>query len=77
MVGAMQRRPEPLGTVAAALPSCRVLLLFAGVLALAESAALGTVLFALAAVTFGVSLVLGTLIYRQTEPVGDNEVADV
>ena len=65
----MHQRPEPLGAAAAALPSFRVLLLFAGVLALAESVALGTVLFALAALSFGASLGLATLIYRRTTPV--------
>jgi hypothetical protein len=55
-------------SIASALPSCRVLLLFGGVLALSESIALATTLFAGAAVSFAASLVVATMIYRSAPP---------
>jgi hypothetical protein len=53
-------------SIASALPSCRVLLLFGGVLALSESIVLATTLFAGAFASFVASLVLATIIYRTT-----------
>jgi len=55
-------------SIASALPSCRVLLLFGGVLALSESIALATTLFAGALVSFAASLVIATTIYRSAAP---------
>ena len=51
-------------TIASALPSTRVLLLFGGVFALSESVLLATALFAGALVSFAASLALATAIYR-------------
>lgn len=55
-------------SIASALPSCRVLLLFAGVLALSESVALATTFFAGALVSFAASLAIATTIYRRAAP---------
>jgi hypothetical protein len=51
-------------SVAAVLPSCRVLLLLAGSLALAESVFLGAALFAIALLSFAISLGLAAALYR-------------
>jgi hypothetical protein len=55
-------------SIASALPSCRVLLLLGGVLALSESVALATTLFAGALVSFAASLAIATTIYRRAAP---------
>jgi hypothetical protein len=51
-------------SIASALPSCRVLLLFVGVLLLSESVLLATTMFAASGLSFAASLVLAMKIYR-------------
>jgi hypothetical protein len=77
MSAQVHRRPERLGSVSATLPSLRLLLLFAGVLVLAESAVFGIVMFALAALSFAASLGLATLIYRRRSNVAVSDGAEV
>jgi hypothetical protein len=55
-------------SIASALPSSRVLLLFGGVVAFSESILLATALFAGAFVSFVASLVVATVIYRSAAP---------
>ncbi|HEY5660974.1 MAG TPA: hypothetical protein VIR59_09330 [Gaiellaceae bacterium] len=55
-------------SIASALPSLRVALLFGGVLLLAESVVLASTLFAGAVVTFVAGLVVGASAYRYREP---------
>ena len=54
--------------IASALPSCRVVLLFGGVLALSESVALAMTLFAGAFVSFAAGLVVAAVVYRRAAP---------
>lgn len=56
--------PRAASSIVSALPSRRMLLLFGGVLLLSESVALATTLFAFACVSFAVTLVLATKMYR-------------
>ena len=64
----MRLNPRAASSIASALPSCRVLLLFGGVLALSESIVLATTLFAGAFVSFAASLALAATIYRSAAP---------
>jgi hypothetical protein len=56
------------GSLASALPSCRVALLLGGVLVLSESVVLASTLFAGAAVSLVASLLIATKIYRVRAP---------
>ncbi len=60
----MRLNPIAATSIASALPSCRVLLLFGAALLLSESLVLASALFAGACVSFAASLVLGAKIYR-------------
>ena len=64
----MRLSPGTASSLASALPSCRVLLLFGGVLALSESVALATTLFARAFVSLAAGLVVAATIYRSAGP---------
>lgn len=60
-------------SLASALPSLRVALLFGGVLLLAESVVLAATLFAGAGVSFVASLLIGASVYRYRAPRPDAE----
>jgi hypothetical protein len=60
----MRSNPHTAISVASVLPSCRVLLLLAGVLVLAESAVVGAALVVIGVLSFAVSLGLAAVIYR-------------
>lgn len=64
----MRLNIQAASSIASALPSSRVLLLFGGVFALSESILLATALFAGAFVSFAASLVIATVIYRSAVP---------
>jgi hypothetical protein len=51
-------------SIIAALPSCRVLLLFGGIVLLSESIALATTLLVAGGLSFAATLVLATKMYR-------------
>lgn len=61
----MRLNTRAASSIASVLPSLRLLLLFGGVLALSESIALATTLFAGAFISFAASLVVATTIYRR------------
>jgi len=56
--------PHAARSIIAALPSCRVLLLFGGVVLLSESVALATTLFVAGFLSFAATLLLATKMYR-------------
>lgn len=60
-------------SVASALPSLRVALLFGGALLLAESVVLATMLFAGAGASFIASLLIGASVYRYRAPRSEAE----
>jgi hypothetical protein len=64
----MRLNPRIASSLASALPSFRVALLFGGVLVLSESVALATTFFAGASVSLVVSLLIATKIYRVRAP---------
>jgi hypothetical protein len=64
----MSLNPTAAGSIASALASSRVALLFGGVLVLAESVVLATTLFAGAMVSFVASLLIAARIYRRRAP---------
>ncbi len=66
----MRFRSDLASSLASALPSCRLLLLFAGVLVAAESAVLGAALAAAGLLTFAVGVGLAASIYRSRVPAG-------
>jgi hypothetical protein len=61
----MRLESSALNAVASALPSCRVFLLLAGVLALPERIVLASGLFAAATATFAATLVVAAKTYRR------------
>lgn len=56
--------PRAANSIAAALPSCRVLLLFGGIVLISESVALATTLLVAGGLSFAATLVLATKMYR-------------
>jgi hypothetical protein len=64
----MRLNTRAASSIASVLPSFRVLLLLAGVLALSESIALATTLFAGALVSFAAGLAIAATIYRRRSP---------
>jgi len=56
--------PRAATSIVAALPSCRVLLLFGGIVLLSESIALATTLLVAGGLSFAATLVLATKMYR-------------
>jgi hypothetical protein len=56
--------PRAATSICAALPSCRVLLLFSGIVMLSESVALATALLVAAGLSFAATLLLATKMYR-------------
>ena len=64
----MNLSPRAASSIASALPSWRVLLLFGGFLTLSESIALATTFFVGAFASFVASLLIATAVYRRAEP---------
>jgi hypothetical protein len=64
----MNLSPRAASSIASALPSWRVLLLFGGFLTLSESIALATTFFVGAFVSFVASLLIATAVYRRAAP---------
>jgi hypothetical protein len=64
----MYLTPRAASSIASALPSWRVLLLFGGFLTLSESIALATTFFVGAFVSFVASLLIATAGYRRSGP---------
>jgi hypothetical protein len=64
----MRLNPRAAGSVASALASSRVALVFAGVLVLSESVALAATLFSAAGVSFVAGLLIATKIYGVRAP---------
>jgi hypothetical protein len=64
----MRLNPRAANSIASMLPSCRVVLVFAGALLLAESVVLATSLFAAACLSFVASLLIAARIYRVRAP---------
>jgi hypothetical protein len=62
----MHKNVRAASSIASALPSLRVLLIFGGVFALAESIALATTLFIGAFASFAAGLAIAATIYRST-----------
>ena len=60
----MRHRVTTTSVLASLLPSCRLALLFVGVLLLGENAVVGVALIAAAIVSLAASVGLGVLLYR-------------
>jgi hypothetical protein len=70
--------PRAASSIIAALPSCRVLLLFGGIVLLSESVALATTLLVAGGLSFAATLLLAAKMYRAPgRRPGPEQVRDV